>query len=325
MNSRWFRIFLVGILLLSAALLNFRSDRKTSYLPESILPDQFLVVLGITQDAGYPQTGCESSCCAAYWNKKETRKYVSCLALVDRKAGQYWLLDATPDLPVQLKNLQHYLPLAPDYTPDGILLTHAHTGHYTGLMQFGREVQGAADIPVYAMPRMDSFLRHNGPWSQLIGLRNIRLLPLRSDSSFALNPSLRVRPILVPHRDEFSETVGFAVEGPAKKILYLPDIDKWDKWDRDIGAMVNEYDLLFIDGTFYRNGELPGRDMREVPHPFVEETVWRLSHLPDSLKQRIHFIHFNHSNPLLKKTSEEKEQLRSAGFRAAEEGMLINL
>ena len=112
------------------------SEKKTD------LPDQFIVVLGIAQDAGYPQAGCEKECCAPYYAGKEEKKSVTCLALVDRKAQQYWLLEATPDLAAQLKSLQTYLPVI-DYSPDGILLTHAHIGHYTGLMHLGREAMGA--------------------------------------------------------------------------------------------------------------------------------------------------------------------------------------
>ena len=131
------------------------------------LPDKFLVVLGIAQDAGYPQIGCEKECCKAYWDGKEEKKYVTCLALVDRKAKQYWLFEATPDITHQLHTLQPYLVTQPDYSPDGIFITHAHIGHYAGLMQLGREAMGAKNIPVWAMPRLDSFLRNNGPWSQI--------------------------------------------------------------------------------------------------------------------------------------------------------------
>eukprot|EP00957_Ditylum_brightwellii_P156501 11911053-Ditylum_brightwellii.AAC.1 len=68
-------------------------------------------------------------------------------------------------------------------TPDGIFLTHAHIGHYTGLMYLGREALGAVDVPVYAMPRMRSFLKNNGPWSQLVSLGNINIQNLEEKSA----------------------------------------------------------------------------------------------------------------------------------------------
>jgi pyrroloquinoline quinone biosynthesis protein B len=289
------------------------------------LPDKFLVVLGIAQDAGYPQIGCTKECCAAYWQGKEEKKYVACLALVDRKANQYWLFEATPDITYQLKSLQPYLFTKDDYSPDGIFITHAHIGHYSGLMQLGREAMGAKEVPVLAMPRLDSFLRNNGPWSQLVKLNNIKLKTLDEDSVFSLTEHLNVMPIKVPHRDEFSETVGFVIESSNKKILFIPDIDKWDKWGKDIVSEVGKVDMALLDGTFYKNGELPGRDMGEVPHPFIEESIRQFSSLPSTEKSKIVFIHFNHTNPLLKKESHEKKKIKTDGFGVAEEGMLIEL
>ncbi len=325
MHTRGFKLFLVAVVLICAALLKFRSGNQKPLLPPVRLPDEFVVVLGVAQDAGYPQIGCEKECCTDFWKGKEGKKQVTSLAIVDRPSGKYWLIEATPDINVQLKNLQQYLPTAPDYSPDGIFLTHAHTGHYTGLMQLGREAMGAKDIPVYAMPRMDSFLRNNGPWSQLVSLRNIELRQAKADSLIGLSAHLRVTPFRVPHRDEYSETSGFVISSGSKKILFIPDIDKWEKWERDIIEIVRDFSAVLIDGTFYKNGELPGRDMAEVPHPFVEETAKRLAGLPDSIKSKIHFIHFNHTNPLLRKTSKEKDQVRAAGFNVAEEGMIFTL
>jgi len=292
---------------------------------EKNLPDKFLVVLGIAQDAGYPQAGCIKECCKAYWQGKEEKKYVTCLALVDRKANQYWLFEATPDITNQLENVQSYLLTKNNYSPAGIFISHAHIGHYSGLMQLGREVMGAKSIPVWAMPRMDSFLKNNGPWSQLVSLKNIQLQSLKADSTVSLTASLKVTPVKVPHRDEFSETVGFVIESDKKKILFIPDIDKWEKWYKDIVAEVGKVDMALLDGTFYKYGELPGRDMREVPHPFVEESLQQFSSLSSVEKSKIVFIHFNHTNPLLKKESSEKDKVKKQGFGVAYEGMVIEL
>ncbi len=298
------------------------SEEKPSL---KILPEKFLVVLGIAQDAGYPQIGCEKECCAAYWQDKEEKKYITSLALVDRKSNQYWLFEATPDITQQLHTLQSYLFTKNNYSPAGIFITHAHIGHYSGLMQLGREAMGAKAIPVWAMPRLDSFLKNNGPWSQLVSLNNIQLQGLKADTAISLNASLKVTPVKVPHRDEFSETVGFIIQSDQKKILFIPDIDKWEKWDKDILAEVGKVDMALLDGTFYKNGELPGRSMSEVPHPFVEESLEKFSSLSSVEKSKIVFIHFNHTNPLLKKESAEKKKVKADGFGVAEQGMVIEL
>jgi len=315
-------IVLFQFLLLGSCRTNTTTSQN---LKENLLPEQFVVLLGIAQDAGYPQLGCEKDCCTAYWKGEEAKKHVTSLALVDRTTNQYWLFEATPDIRKQLQTVQGYISNKPDYNPDGIFISHAHIGHYTGLMQLGREVMGAKEIPVWAMPRLDSFFRNNGPWSQLVSLNNIRLHQLANDSTISINGNLKITPLQVPHRDEFSETVGIVIESKKKKILFIPDIDKWEKWNRQILDEIAKVDFALLDGTFYMNGELPGRDMREVPHPFVEESMQLFSTLPDSLRSKIMFIHFNHTNPLIKKSSPEKIKVKKAGFDVAEEGKLIAL
>lgn len=322
MNYKTILIFFFCVLMAAACGTDNASPEKNN---TTNLPDQFLVVLGVAQDAGYPQIGCEKECCKMVWEGKEEKKHATCLALVDRKDRKYWLFEATPDIREQLKALQSYINPSPDYTPDGIFLTHAHIGHYTGLMQFGREAMGASEIPVWAMPRMDTFLRTNGPWSQLVNLENISLQRLHADSSVEISQDLSVIPVVVPHRDEYSETVGFKISSANRRILFIPDIDKWEKWKWDIREEVKNFDKVLIDGSFFRNGELPGRDMSEIPHPFVEESMKLLSGLPDSLKRRVTFIHFNHTNPLLRKNTREREEVKKAGYSFAEEGMVIEL
>ena len=132
-------------------------------------PDQYITVLGIAQDAGFPHINCEKECCDLFYNGSEEKKLVSCLGLVDLLDQKKWLFDATPDMPQQLENLK-VNHLDNDKIVDGVFLTHAHIGHYTGLMYFGHEAMGANNIPGYAMPVMKQYLEENGPWSQLVSL-----------------------------------------------------------------------------------------------------------------------------------------------------------
>jgi len=279
------------------------------------------IVLGTTQDAGYPQANCQKACCQPAWEDPAKRGQVACLAIADTDAGEAWIIDATPDFPKQLQYIKDSLQLE----LGGVLLTHAHIGHYTGLMYLGREAMGADGIPVYAMPRMDTFLRRSGPWSQLVSLGNIRLQPIQDGKPFQLSANLRVTPIHVPHRDEFSETVGFSVSGPEQQLLYIPDIDKWERWSVDIDSLVGMHDVALLDATFYSEKELPGRDMAEIPHPFVKESLQRFAGLPDSIRQRIHFIHLNHTNPLLRKGSLEEAEVQKSGMQVSRRGLRFAL
>lgn len=287
----------------------------------SPVKDPFIVVLGIAQDAGYPQIACDKDCCKKYWDKRIPQQRVSCLALFDPATNQQWLFDATPDLTGQL----HEADKIQKGVLTGIFLTHAHVGHYSGLMYLGREALNAKEIPVYVMPRMHDYLKTNGPWRQLVEIKNIQLEKLKADSAIKLTDKISVTPLLVPHRDEFSETVGFSIKVGGKSVLFIPDIDKWQKWDRDIKQLVKQHDHLFLDGTFYKDGELPGRNMSEVPHPFVQESIELFNALPATEKQKIFFIHFNHTNPLIDQTSNEYKEVRSKGFNIASAGMQITL
>jgi pyrroloquinoline quinone biosynthesis protein B len=288
-------------------------------------PTIFLVVLGNVQDAGYPQIGCTKDCCKAYWQHQQTKKLVTSLALVDNTTNQYWLFEATPDISEELQFVQHYTTKSTSFQPAGIFITHAHIGHYTGLMQLGREALGAKNIPVFAMPRLQTYLQNNGPWSQLVALNNIHLQSLQADETIALTAFISVTSILVPHRDEYSETVGFVIATSSKKVLFIPDIDKWEKWNKSIIAEIAKVDIALIDGTFYANGELPDRDMKEIPHPFVAESLALFSNLPQKEKAKIYFIHFNHTNPLLNPKSKQRQDLLLKGFKAADQGLVIKM
>ncbi len=308
--------------LLSTTILMILLNSVQVFSQKDLKP--FFVVLGIAQDAGYPQAGCKKDCCRPAWEQPERRRMVSCIAVVDPEAGKAWSFDATPDFPTQLHRVENILPER-KINLAGIFLSHAHIGHYTGLMHLGREVMGAESVPVYAMPRMRSFLEKNGPWSQLVSLKNIQICNLSADSTIILNERIRITPKQVPHRDEFSETIGFEIEGPEKSLLFIPDIDKWERWDRDIRSEISNMDYVLLDGTFFENGEIPGRDMSEIPHPFIEESMALFAGLPPAEKAKVNFIHFNHTNPVLLENSEARKSVEANGFKIAEEGDLFSL
>ena len=276
----------------------------------------FAIVLGTAQDGGYPQAGCKKDCCEGAWGDAAKRRDVASLGIVDPDNGQRWFIECSPSFPRQVRRLDEASPKLVGKL-DGILLTHAHIGHYAGLIHLGREVMGAKGVPVHVMPRMEKFLRTQGPWSQLVGLKNIQLSPMRDGRAFALNKRLHVTPFLVPHRDEFSETVGFRIEGPQQKILWLPDIDKWEKWKTPLEKALKDVDVAYLDGTFFANGELPGRDMSKIPHPFIAETMRRLKDQPAAERAKVRFIHLNHTNPAHDPRSAAAKTIHAGGFRVA--------
>lgn len=282
----------------------------------------YIVVLGIGQDAGVPQMGCDSPFCKEAWKNAKLRQMVSSIALVDPAKKERWIFDTTPDLPEQFQLLK---TITGDFSNNlsGIFLTHAHIGHYTGLMYLGRESMGAKDVKVYAMPRMKQMLETNAPWSQLVSLKNISLQPIQNKEITKISDNISVQPFLVPHRDEFSETVGFRITVNGKSLVFIPDIDKWQKWAEKLEDVVKSSNYVLIDGTFYADGEI-NRPMSEVPHPFVTETAELLKDLPSKEKSKVYFIHFNHSNPLVQGNKKKINELRKKGFNITFQGQKFN-
>lgn len=304
-------------------ILFLTSCKKDTPSTSANVENQYLVILGTAQDGGFPHIGCQRECCKNYYEGKAVKQKVVSLGLVDLENQKKFLFEATPDMTTQLDDLERN-HLKTSKIVDGVFVTHAHIGHYAGLMYFGREALGKKDIPVYTMPKMMQFLRYNGPWSQLIDIKNIVFSDLKKDSTVTVTNSLKVTPFLVPHRDEFSETVGFKIEGKNKSALFIPDINKWELWEKNIVEEVKKVDYAFLDATFLKDGEI-NRPMSEVPHPFIEETVALFENESMETKRKVIFIHFNHTNPALQPNSPERKELESKGFGVALQGSRFDL
>jgi len=294
-----------------------------------------VLVLGTAQDGGLPQLGCRRTCCETARKDPHKKRLVTSLLLVDPRSGQRWLFDASPDLPEQVERARGHGGPGPDAPGrpalfDGIFLTHAHLGHYTGLLQLGREAYGTQTTPIVATPSMLEFLEREGPWNLLFEAGHASAVPLEPGETMALSPDLAVTAWSVPHRHEFSDTVCFVIQGPGASLLYLPDIDKpgidkWERWDRSLAAVLGQVDYALIDGTFFGPDELPGRDMSEVPHPFIVETLRELQPLVPAERRKVWFTHLNHSNPAADPKSDAAEFVRASGAHVLAEGQILAL
>ena len=276
-----------------------------------------LKILGVVQDGGLPHLGSNKLCC----ENIEQKRYVTSIMLVNNENNESYLFDASPDINEQLNFMGDRIKK----DLKGVFLTHAHIGHYTGLMYFGREALNSKLINVYAMPRMKKFLEQNGPWSQLVSLENISINEINSNSKISVDTNITIQPIEVPHRAEFSETVGYKIYGPNKTVLFIPDIDKWYLWEKSIIDEIKQVDYALIDATFYDSEEVNYRDLSEIPHPFVVESMELFDSTSDEEKKKIFFIHLNHTNPLLDKDSDQYKFVKDKGYNVAEEGMKLKL
>ncbi|HVS01565.1 MAG TPA: MBL fold metallo-hydrolase [Thermoanaerobaculia bacterium] len=290
----------------------------------------YLRVLGTAQDGGLPHVACTCERCEAARQDPGARRLVASLALVLPESDRVLLLDATPDLPEQLELLAD-VRAAPagrvDRQPvDGIVLTHAHVGHYLGLAFLGFEAVHSRELPLWSTPRMASFLRDNEPWGQLVRLGNVALREVSPGEAVDLGDQVSLRLLPVPHRDELSDTVGLLIRGPRRTVLYVPDTDSWEAWHPPLPAVLAAagVDVAILDGTFYSLGELPGRSVAQIGHPLMLDTAELLAaQVADGLE--VYLTHLNHSNPALTAGSPERQRLQALGLRVLAEGQRIDL
>lgn len=288
--------------------------------------DPYALVLGIAQDSGMPQVGCYAERCERARRRAKPR-YAASLALIDPGRDRYYLVDATPDITRQLDLIEEpgFRRRAEQRRPfDGIFLTHAHIGHYTGLAVLGREGLGMAPTATYCTEQMADFLTTNGPWSLMVREGRLDLRPVTPSEWTRIDDRLEARALLVPHRPEYADTVGWIFRGPTQTLLYLPDIDSWEGWELDIEDVVASVDVALLDATFFSSDELPGRSTKDIPHPLVPHSMDRLQAIVDA-GSRVVFTHLNNTNPALFEDSVEAEEVRRRGFEIATEGQRIPL
>jgi len=177
---------------------------------------------------------------------------------------------------------------------------------------FGREGWNCDKLPLYLTRRFHDFLASNEPFSELFQSGNLvaHILAEKVETVHG------IKPVVVPHRDEYSDTVGLLIDLNGRKFFYLPCVDRLNT---DIHNIIRSCDVSIIDGTFYDESELPHRDMSKIPHPRVRDCIREFSDIAD----RIIFTHLNHTNPLCEPEGEELMRLLDRGFRVANDGDVL--
>ncbi|MCS5531247.1 MAG: MBL fold metallo-hydrolase [Candidatus Poseidoniales archaeon] len=289
-------------------------------------PPPTLTLLGTGQDGGVPQAGCGcDNCSAAFENAARARFPVS-LGVQDLDGGMH-LIEATRALPEQLRLWANACSLDNPVRPDSVLLTHAHLGHIEGIGQFGREAMGCQNIGLVVSDSVASVLQSRNlmqPFTR-IDRNNSGASPMLEQGG------IRFEFIPVPHRDDSSDTHAILIAGGKNRVLFLPDHDDWKQTLELVGHSKPRewFDSLglthiLLDATFWNGDELPSRDMTEVPHPTVEETISRLEDYTDEGPEII-LIHLNHTNPLNDPNSPQSRLIEVAGLSIGTRGWSIEL
>lgn len=281
-------------------------------------------VLGTAQDAGHPQLNCSCEHCRQARKDKSLALLQSSIAAADLKEKKTFILDATPAFSEQLDLLNEFAAaegLGAEHL-SGILLTHAHLGHYTGLMYLGKEALNSSDFPVYLSQKMLDFLESNAPWSDIVK-NNLKPIVFKFEEVYQLTENISFKAVEVEHRNEHADTAGFIVKAKDQSFFYLPDFDSWSSLTERFRKILKEVDYVFIDGTFFDKkelGELRGRELSEVPHPPIIESMELFSDLAAADKGKIYFTHFNHTNRIFDRDGKKKSLVEQKGFNILESG-----
>ena len=281
------------------------------------------MVLGTAQDGGYPHIGCRKKCCQPAWIDLNKKRFIASLSIIDRQSEKCWIIDMSPDIKSQLNMIMDFLKIDNIPKIEGIFLTHAHIGHYSGLLELGKEALNTHNIPLYVMPEMENFIKTNNPFKFLISSKNVSINSIEENKEISLTSTISINPFLVPHRNELSETVGYQIFSNDKKIIYLPDIDSWDEWDQNILNLIENNDILLLDGTFYDKDEIDNRNISEIPHPSICESLNFFSGLNRDNRNKIFFTHLNHTNTAIKEGHESRRFLNSEGYHIANDGQVF--
>jgi len=278
------------------------------------MPDEFIISLGTAQDGGYPHIGCLDPCCNKVKNNPNLKRLIASISIIDAIKKKFWLIDISPDINDQLRILSEHIKKFDSSSFAGIFLTHAHIGHYAGLLNLGLEALNLSNIPVYVLPRMKSFLEESLVFKQLIDNKNIILQDISNDKTVRLTDDLNIIAFSVPHRNELSETVGYKITTTRQSVIYIPDIDSWEDWNIDINILIKENDILILDGTFYNKSEIKNRDIKKIPHPSIRESMSIMDSNTIEEKGKIYFTHLNHTNRVLDESSKEYKDVITSGY-----------
>lgn len=292
--------------------------------------DVRVVVLGISQDGGFPQAGCNLDCCQSIKNNPSLTKHPVSIGIIGLDGTKH-LIEATRDLAWQL-NLWNSIE-----SNEGLLsslwITHAHHGHIDGLGLFGKEVMNVKKLNVHCSESLSKLIQKTPNWNLLVESENIIINSFTNSKTYtpSLNCGFKIKPIKIPHRAELSDMHAFLIIGPNKNLLFLPDHDTWESTLKYVNMSTvrnwfksENINFALIDGTFWSTNELMGRKQENVPHPTVSETLKLIDKkkIDDPI---IKFIHLNHTNPLNKKSSNEFLEVKKMGWDVAEEGEIFKI
>jgi pyrroloquinoline quinone biosynthesis protein B len=267
---------------------------------------------------------------------------------VSSDPSHWFLLNASPDLRHQIFASPE-LSVAPSSLASPIstiLLTSADVDCVMGLLHL-REFQPLHIYSTLSVRRIlteeNSLFRvlaRSNPPVRWDSLSLDRIIPLAPPTSPGAKDGLfcKAVPLFGGFPDYVSDSlkgslppeeavIGLQLVHKEKRLFYAPSFSGLgEDWQR----AVDESDLAFLDGTFWKDDELiqakrsrkTARDMGHLPLSGERGMLKRPFRLG---RTRRVLIHINNTNPVLNEVSPEHRAVREAGWEIAYDGMEFNL
>lgn len=294
-----------------------------------------IVTLGAAAGGGLPQWNCGCPNCRAARAGRIPSLTQSSIAVSGD--GRNWaLINASPDLRVQLASTPALHPTGPRRLPLGaVLLTNGDIDHVAGLLTL-REKQA---FTLMATRGILDVLAQN-PIFAALDPSLVKRRAVDLDTGFALAPGLEAAIFAVPGKVplylegddvqtdlEGEQTVGVALTAGGRRAFYIPGCARITD---ALAARLRGADLVLFDGTLWEDDEMirtglgtkTGRRMGHMPIHGPEGSLIALSALDIARKV---YIHMNNSNLVLDPSSPECAKAEAAGWTVARDGMEFRL
>ena len=300
------------------------------------------IVLGSAAGGGFPQWNCGCANCAAVREERpgylpRTQDSLAVTASTDPTTGRFVLVNASPDILLQIQKTPALWPRAPRHSPiSAVVLTNGDMDHVLGLFSLRESYPFAlyATASVRRGLEESAFIRTLRRFEGQLVMRDITLgqeIALAGADGEPLGLSMIASPMSGKLPVHF---VGYAKNAPEDNIaLAFTDGQRRSLLYAAAGASADVdlegHDVVLFDGTFYREDELVrlglsksyARDMAHVPIDGQAGSLARLS----NLKARRIYTHINNTNPILAPDSDERRAVEKAGWEIAYDGMQIVL
>lgn len=306
-----------------------------------------VVVLGAGAGGGVPQWNCGCrNCNAARGAHPELRSTQASLA-VSVDGGNWFLINASPDLRQQLIATPQLHPKASElrHTPiAGVILTNSEVDAVAGLLS----MREGSPFTLYAHPRVLAILKSNSIFN-VLNDKNVRREAIAIDASFQpLLPDgapsgLDILPFTVPGKgawylegeahpagdDADGDTLGLQISDKASGRSFFV-LTACARVTPELKARLAGAPLVFFDGTVWRDDELIAAGLgqktgQRMGHIAMSGTDGAIVSLDDlDIAQKV-FLHINNSNPALRRDSGERAEAERAGWTIGADGMEFTL